>query len=172
VTGQRLGINPFDQPNVQSAKDATARILASGETEAGETPSLADLTATLKSGDYVAVLAYLPRDVPTMRDLQAFRLDFRDQYGVATTLGFGPRYLHSTGQLHKGGANNGVFVLLTKDAAQDIEVPGKPYSFDKLCRSQALGDLRSLQAMGRRVTHIHLQGNTETAIQAFREGRR
>ena len=113
-----------------------------------------------------------PRDVPTKRDLQAFRLDFRDEFGVATTLGFGPRYLHSTGQLHKGGANNGVFLVLTTDSAEDVAIPGQPYSFGRLFQSQALGDLRSLQERGRRVVHIRLQGNTESAIQAYRTGRR
>ena len=170
IAGQRLGINPFDQPNVQSAKDATSRILESGAVDAGATPGLADVLATLKPTDYVAVLAYLPRDFVHQRELQALRLDIRDRFAVATTLGFGPRYLHSTGQLHKGGPNSGVFILLTDDAARDADVPGKPFSLDRLRRAQAIGDLQSLQSMGRRVCHIHLNGENVAAIQALRKG--
>jgi glucose-6-phosphate isomerase len=172
IAGQRLHINPFDQPNVQSAKDATAAILRSGDSDAGATPGLADVLATISAGDYIAVLAYLPRSPIMERELQAFRLDLRDRYLVASTLGFGPRYLHSTGQLHKGGPNSGVFVLLTDDANRDAEIPGQPYTFDRLRRAQALGDLRSLESMGRRVTHIHLEGDRIGAIQALRKGTR
>jgi glucose-6-phosphate isomerase len=172
VAGQRLGINPFDQPNVQSAKDATARILAGGVGEADHTPSLSDVLATVKPGDYIALLAYLPRNPALEADLQALRQELRDRYLVATTLGFGPRYLHSTGQLHKGGPNNGVFILLTDEPARDAAVPGQVYTFGTLHRAQALGDLQSLLSMGRRVTHVRLQGERTAAIKALRKGTR
>jgi transaldolase/glucose-6-phosphate isomerase len=170
VAGQRLRINPFDQPNVQSAKDATSQILAGGVTEPEPTPPFADVLATVKPGDYIAVLAYLPRNPAIEADVQALRLELRDRYLVATTLGFGPRYLHSTGQLHKGGPNSGVFILLTDDPTRDIEVPRRPYTFGRLHRAQALGDLQSLVSLGRRVTHVHLQGNRTEALKSQRMG--
>ena len=170
VAGERLRINPFDQPNVQSAKDATSRILASGNTEAEATLSISDVLATVKPGDYIAVLAYLPRNAAIEADVQALRLDLRDRYLVATTLGFGPRYLHSTGQLHKGGPNSGVFILLTDEPMRDAEVPSRPYTFGGLHRAQALGDLQSLVSMGRRVAHVALQGERTAAIKALRRG--
>ncbi len=165
VAGQRLGINPFDQPNVQSAKDATNRILAAGVTEADETPSIAEVLATVGPGDYIALLAYLPRNDATKSALQMLRQRLGQRHRAATTLGFGPRYLHSTGQLHKGGANNGVFLLLTDDPSGDADVPGRPFSFGRLHRAQALGDLQSLLLAKRRVAHIHLTGDRIAAIQ-------
>jgi glucose-6-phosphate isomerase len=170
VAGQRLGINPFDQPNVQSAKDATARILAANTTEPDATPSLADVLATVKPGDYIAVLAYLPRNPATQRDLQTLRLELRDRYLVATTLGFGPRYLHSTGQLHKGGPNSGVFILLTDEATRDAAIPGRPYTFDRLRQAQALGELQSLLVAGRRVAFVRLPAERTSALDAMRRG--
>jgi glucose-6-phosphate isomerase len=170
IAGQRLRINPFDQPNVQSAKDATAQILASGVTDLEPTPSISDVLATVKPGDYIAVLAYLPRNTAIEADVQALRLELRDRYLVATTMGFGPRYLHSTGQLHKGGPNCGIFILLTDDPARDAEIPGRPYTFGRLHRAQALGDLQSLTAMGRRVTHVPLEGGRTAALKALRRG--
>jgi glucose-6-phosphate isomerase len=170
VAGQRLGINPFDQPNVQSAKDATTQILETNTIEAEATPPLNQVLSTVKPGDYLALLAYLPRTNATETPMQALRLDLRDRHLVATTLGFGPRYLHSTGQLHKGGANNGVFVLLTSDAKEDADVPARPFSFGRLHRAQALGDLHSLLTMGRRVAHVHLPGDHVGAIEALRKG--
>jgi transaldolase/glucose-6-phosphate isomerase len=170
VAGQRLRINPFDQPNVQSAKDATSRILSEGPPREEPAPSLAEVLSTVSPGDYVALLAYLPPEPATDRELQALRMELRDQLLVATTLGYGPRYLHSTGQLHKGGAGNGVFILLTDDATRDEQVPGRSYGFDTLRRAQALGDLQSLRALGRRVTHVHLNGDRTTALHALRKG--
>jgi transaldolase/glucose-6-phosphate isomerase len=169
VAGQRLGINAFDQPNVQSAKDATSQILETGTTEPEPTPPAQDVLSTLRPGDYLALLAYLPRNDTTERPLQALRLELGRRHKVATTLGFGPRYLHSTGQLHKGGAGNGVFLLLTDDPSGDTDIPGRPFSFGRLHRAQALGDLHSLLAMGRRVAHIHLTGDRTAAIETLSE---
>jgi len=167
AAGQRLGINPFDQPNVQSAKDATSRILASGTTEADATPSLDEVLARVKPGDYIALLAYLPRNPAVEAPLQALRQKLGQRYRVATTLGFGPRYLHSTGQLHKGGPNSGVFLLFTDDPSGDAQVPGRPFSFGRLHRAQALGDLQSLLSTGRRVAHVSLTGDRIKAIEAL-----
>jgi transaldolase / glucose-6-phosphate isomerase len=155
VAGHVLGINPFDQPNVQEAKDATKKILASGKVE---DPGFDDLGALLKEvgeGDYVAILAYLDRTSETEELLQRTRLAIRDRFRVATTIGFGPRYLHSTGQLHKGGPNNGVFIeVVDPDRPADVPIPGQPYTFGTLIDAQALGDLHSLRAAGRRVARV------------------
>jgi glucose-6-phosphate isomerase len=170
IAGARLHINPFDQPNVQSAKDATSRILEQNVTDFPETPSISDLMKTVKPGDYICILAYLPREPSNETELQALRLVLRDRYLVPTMLGFGPRYLHSTGQLHKGGPNSGVFILITDDANRDAPIPGAPYTFDRLRTAQALGDLQSLQAAGRRVAHVHIEGDRAYALQALARG--
>jgi transaldolase/glucose-6-phosphate isomerase len=152
IAGYILGINPFDQPNVASAKEATAEILAAG---APESPGLDDVEALLaqvKSGDYIALQAFVDPTDEARDDLQRARLALRDRFAAATTAGFGPRYLHSTGQLHKGGANNGVFIqIVDEERKNDVPIPGKPFSFGALIDAQALGDLRSLRAAGRRV---------------------
>ena len=155
IAGHVLGINPFDQPNVQEAKDATTQILASGSVE---DPGFDDLGALLKEvgeGDYVAILAYLDRTSETGDAIERARLAIRDRYRVATTTGFGPRFLHSTGQLHKGGANDGVFIQVVDDGRSvDVPIPGQPYTFGTLIDAQALGDLRSLRTRGRRVARV------------------
>jgi transaldolase / glucose-6-phosphate isomerase len=162
VAGYVQGINPFDQPNVQEAKDATKQILSSGEVE---DPGFDDLGALLQevgAGDYVSIHAYLDRTSKTEDALQQARVAIRDRHRVATTVGFGPRFLHSTGQLHKGGANNGVFIQVV-DASRgtDLPIPGQPYSFGTLIDAQALGDLRSLRARGRRVARVTLDALME-----------
>ena len=158
MAGHVLAINPFDQPNVQEAKDATKEILAAG---AVEDPGFDDLEATLKEirpGDYVAIQAYLDRTSETEDALQRARVAIRDRFRVATTVGFGPRFLHSTGQLHKGGADNGVFLQVVDDGRDtDVPIPGQSYSFGTLIDAQALGDLRALRARGRRVARVRLE---------------
>jgi glucose-6-phosphate isomerase len=154
VGGAVLGINPFDQPNVQEAKDATKRLLASGEIPDPGYGDLSELLATVKPTDYVCIQAYLPRDEGVERSLQAARLRLRDRLRVATTVGFGPRYLHSTGQLHKGGPNSGVFIQLAEPPKEDLPIPGQPYSFGTLVAAQATGDLESLRAHDRRVGRV------------------
>ncbi len=156
VAGHVLGVHPFDQPNVQEAKDATARVLADPSAPP-PTPPLADVLATLSSGDYLALLAYLPRTPEHAANLQDLRLRLRDRHGVATTVGFGPRYLHSTGQLHKGGPPTGVLVQIVRDEPVDAPVPGKPYTFAQLKAAQAQGDLEALLARGRRVARVTLE---------------
>jgi glucose-6-phosphate isomerase len=156
VAGHVLAINPFDQPNVQEAKDATARVLGESRTSAPDVPGLGDSLASVAPGDYVALLSYLPRSAATQARLQAVRRRLRDRFRVATTLGYGPRYLHSTGQLHKGGPDSGVFVQVYEEGDVDLPIPGQPYGFGDLKRAQALGDLLALQERGRRVTRVTL----------------
>jgi transaldolase/glucose-6-phosphate isomerase len=153
IAGHVLGVHPFDQPNVQEAKDATARGLA-GETVDESTPTAAEVLATVTPGDYVAILAYVPRNEENDRWLQAARIAIRDRYRVATTVGYGPRFLHSTGQLHKGGPPSGVFLQLVGEDEVELPIPGTGYDFGTLKRAQAAGDLASLQALGRRVARV------------------
>ena len=157
IAGQVLKINPFDQPNVQEAKDATAAIL-NGRAANAQTPDLAETLAAVRPGDYIALTAYLPRNPETIAQLDTIRLALRDRCHVATTVGFGPRFLHSTGQLHKGGANNGVFIqVVTEEGGPDLGIPGKEYTFGQLKAAQALGDLSSLTALGRRATRVTMR---------------
>jgi transaldolase / glucose-6-phosphate isomerase len=151
-----LRVNPFDQPNVQEAKDVTGRILE-GEAPSDASLSLSEALGRAGAGDYIAINAYLPRNAETIARLAAVRARLRDRYHVATTVGFGPRFLHSTGQLHKGGANNGVFLQVVTDDPFDLPIPGKPYGFRALKAAQALGDLASLRSRGRRVARVTLE---------------
>ena len=156
VAGHILGIHPFDQPNVQEAKDATRRLL---EADALPTEPYDDLGALLEGvrpGDYLAIQAYLPRTPENTSRLQAARMKLRDRLRVATTLGFGPRFLHSTGQLHKGGPAIGVFVQVVDEPSLDLPIPGKPYTFRRLLDAQAAGDLQALRARDRRVARVRL----------------
>jgi hypothetical protein len=136
--------------------DETAAALA--ET-AGDDSLAAYLAAHLKRtrpGDYLALLAYLPSWREHDQTLQAIRLRLRDRLRLATTLGYGPRFLHSTGQLHKGGPDKAVFIQLTVDDPEELPIPGETYGFSTLKQAQALGDLVSLQSRGRRVVRVHL----------------
>lgn len=150
-----LGVNPFDQPNVQGAKEATAAVLA-GRGGDPATPALGSVLETVRPGDYVAILAFLPRNPTIAARLSRVRHQLRDRYKVATTLGFGPRFLHSTGQLHKGGPNTGVFIQVVDEPPHDRPVPGQLYTFGELEAAQAQGDLDALRAHGRRVCRVGL----------------
>jgi transaldolase/glucose-6-phosphate isomerase len=153
VAGHILQINPFDQPNVQEAKDATNKVLA-GEPMPAPTTSVAEVLAEVRPGDYIALTAYVPRNGHWQEELQKARLALRDRYHVATTVGFGPRFLHSTGQVHKGGPNQGVFLQIVSESAADLRIPGKAFSFGELKAAQASGDLASLQSHGRRAARL------------------
>ena len=182
TAGLLLDINPFDEPNVQQAKDAT-RVLLDQYQQQRQLPfpeshgssNGARLTLTepavealggnpadaflrvAKAGDYIALLAYLPSDDPRWEQaLHAFRQAIATRSAKATSVGFGPRYLHSTGQLHKGGAANGVFIIITADATEDLAIPGAPYSFGVLETAQALGDFQSLDRTARRGLLVRL----------------
>jgi len=170
VAGAILWINVFDQPNVQEAKDLTRQVLSEGNPPtvgegirwAGQQGSTLEaavqaLLAQIRPGDYVALLAYIAPDAEHDRALSAIRLAIRDKYRVATTLGYGPRYLHSTGQLHKGGPNTGVFLQLVGDDPIDIRIPGQKFSFGVLKQAQALGDFQALRNHGRRVLRVQVR---------------
>ena len=194
IAGALLQINPFDEPNVQQAKDAT-RVLLDGYKTTGRLPlpeadrvldggvaltlsgtarryvtgGAESLLTILRQGDYFCLLAYLGPDEALARELQRLRQAVRDRARVATMLGYGPRYLHSTGQLHKGGPNTGVFVLITADPVEDIDIPGEPFSFGTLERAQGIGDFQSLDATGRRALHAHLPSPDPALVRALRE---
>jgi glucose-6-phosphate isomerase len=161
VTGAIIGIHPFDQPNVQEAKDATEKVLSSDEEGKAWVGDLDTLLGEVRPGDYLAIQAFLPRNAETEGRLHDARMKLRDRLKVATTVGFGPRFLHSTGQLHKGGPNTGVFIQVVEPPDEDITIPGQPYSFGRLLAAQAEGDLRSLQSHDRRVARVRLNGLEE-----------
>jgi len=159
LAGALLHINPFDQPNVQESKDNTARVLSSSESTPPHTVSPDDAASFLsqaRAGDYVSLQAYLTPTPAIEAQLQRIRARVRDRQKVATTLGFGPRFLHSTGQLHKGGPPSGVFLQLTYEPTADVPIPGAAYSFGTLIAAQSLGDLQSLQSRGLRAARLHL----------------
>jgi len=161
VAGMVLGINPFDQPNVQEAKDFTVGMLQDYQRQghlprAPKTVSVERLLSQARPGDYLFVMAYLRQDPDIDRYLLAIRGAVMERYRIATGSGYGPRYLHSQGQVHKGGPGTGLFLMLTADHAQDVPIPGEPYSFGVLADAQALGDLQALVSRGRRVARVHL----------------
>jgi glucose-6-phosphate isomerase/transaldolase/glucose-6-phosphate isomerase len=163
VAGFLIGINPFDQPNVQEAKDRTNQILSDrGVEEEAHRPSpsdpraLSELLNSIAPGDYFAITAYLPPTGENEERLARIRLPVRDAKRVATTVGFGPRFLHSTGQLHKGGPTTGVFLQLTAEAPGEPPIPGHPWGFERIIAAQAAGDLAALRSRGRRALRIHL----------------
>ena len=116
----------------------------------------------LNEGDYFAQLVYVSPASELLPEFERLRVFARDRARVATTLGVGPRYLHSTGQLHKGGPNTGVFLLVTTGVTGDVDIPGQPYTFATLERAQALGDFASLDAANRRAIHVHLPAPDRT----------
>ena len=156
VAGAVLGINPFDQPNVAESKANTKAVLK-GRGAPSASASAAELErflAGIKPGDYLALMAYLPPTPENDRRLAAIRLRLRDRLKVATTLGYGPRYLHSTGQLHKGGPPVGHFLQITDPSSEDVGIPGEPFGFRELEMAQAEGDLQALRGRGRPAIRI------------------
>ena len=156
LAGAVLGINPFDQPNVAEAKAATERVLKEGLRDIPTEP-LAPLLDQLRPGDYLAIQAFVDPGSPVVERLQAARLALRDRYHVATTLGLGPRYLHSTGQLHKGGARTGVFVQIVGPDESELPIPGREFGFSTLKRAQAAGDLTALRNHGLRAARVAVE---------------
>jgi glucose-6-phosphate isomerase len=172
AAGAILGINPFDEPNVAEAKERTAEILRQGTSagDGGATQQDADtairgLLASARSGDYLAILAFIPRTAETDGLFTRLRVAARDQAKLATSVGYGPRYLHSTGQLFKGGPDTGLFIQVVADDAVDLPIPGALYSFGALKRAQALGDLQALQSRGRRVVRVDLGAGGTAALE-------
>jgi transaldolase/glucose-6-phosphate isomerase len=196
--GWRLGINPFDQPNVQESKDATKELLGKFEqagkleeqpviatdavltihADAGEraplpASSVADALrahlSQVKPGDYIALLAYIEETPGHDAALSEIRNHLRDATRAATTTGYGPRFLHSTGQLHKGGSDEGVFLQLTAPDKTDLPIPGQSYTFSILKQAQAQGDFRSLVTHGRRAIRVDLGADTLAGLRRLRE---
>jgi hypothetical protein len=158
VAGSILGINPFDQPDVQSAKDKTKEVLASGsEPDVSPHSSPDELYAQAQPGDYVCIQAFVNPTSANEQKVLALAARAREATGCVVTHGFGPRYLHSTGQLHKGGPPTGLFLQVVDDTGDELPIPGQPFGFGKLIRAQAAGDFASLQERGRRVARIRLE---------------
>ena len=168
VVGWVLEINPFDQPNVQQAKDATKRVLDEGSPEL-EDGDLATLLGGLKPPGYLAIMGYLPYSDEIEAAVGRLRNAVIDGHHVATTYGYGPRFLHSTGQFHKGGPPVGRFLQLTHDAGADAEIPGEPFDFRTLIDAQADGDLQTLRDHGLEAVRVRLNsGDLPGAIDDLR----
>jgi glucose-6-phosphate isomerase len=172
IAGRVLGINPFDQPNVQEAKDKTNAILSGKERPPAEPggsgideEGLAQLLASIRPGDYFAITAYLDDTAETEAALQSIRLQVRNAKRVATTIGYGPRFQHSTGQLHKGGPPSGVFLQITREPAAGVPIPGRPWDFAQVIAAQAEGDLASLESRGRRVLRAALGKDVASGLE-------
>ena len=176
-----LGVNAFDQPDVQDAKDRTkTKITAHSQSKGfdegqplwekdgirtfstmrlagtGLEKLLQAFLSAARKSNYVAINAYLPRNPKMAAALVELRLIIRAKTGCATTVGFGPRFLHSTGQLHKGGPDTGLFLQITAEPVEDLEIPGLGMSFGTLERAQALGDYEALARRGRRILRLNL----------------
>ncbi len=195
VAGSIIGINPFDQPDVEASKVKTRdlttayektgslpeekpfyaaagfKLFADPKNEAVLAPAATNLTAALKAhfgrigaGDYAALLAYIERNPAHVETLQGWRSTIRDRTKAATCLGFGPRFLHSTGQAYKGGPNSGVFLQITCDDAEDLPVPGQKYTFGVVKAAQARGDFEVLAERGRRALRVHIGGDLDAGL--------
>jgi transaldolase/glucose-6-phosphate isomerase len=172
VAGWVLEINPFDQPNVQEAKDNTKRVLDSGTVP--EFPSATDEELVALLGDanpphYVAIMGYLPFSDQLDQAIAELRSAVRAATGAAVTFGYGPRFLHSTGQLHKGGPPTGRFLQLVNDPQADVDIPGEPYTFGTLIAAQAAGDLQTLRQHGLPAQRVKLHGDPVSAVRALTE---
>lgn len=158
VAGSILGIDPFDQPDVQSAKDRTNAVLASGdEPDVSPVGSVDELLAQARPGDYVCIQAFVEPNEANEQSVLRLAARAREATGCVVTHGFGPRYLHSTGQLHKGGPPTGVFLQVVDDTGDELPIPGKPFGFARLIRAQAAGDFESLRERGRRIARVRLE---------------
>jgi hypothetical protein len=158
VAGSILGINPFDQPDVQSAKDKTKEVLASGsEPDVSPRGTPDELFAQAEAGDYVCIQAFVNPTAANEDKVLELAARAREATGCVVTHGFGPRYLHSTGQLHKGGPPTGLFLQVVDDTGDEIAIPNQPFGFGKLIRAQAAGDFASLEERGRRVARVRLE---------------
>lgn len=154
IVSHFLGIHPFDQPNVEESKKLSRAILDSPDLSEPESLSFSALLEGIQPNDYFAILAYLEETPETNLALSDLRQAVLESKKVATTLGYGPRFLHSTGQYHKGGPNSGVFLQIVEEDPGDVPIPGKDYGFGKLCAAQALGDYQALAQRGRRVARV------------------
>jgi transaldolase/glucose-6-phosphate isomerase len=177
AAGSILGINPFDQPDVQVAKDLAKQAMSAegldvaiDEVSTGRAEELSvrvgEWIGTLRSGDYLGIHAYLPMDGPATPVLEQLVPSLRDRYRAAVTLGFGPRFLHSTGQLHKGGPGSGLFLQFVDTPARDLGVPEAGFDFGKLIEGQAAGDYQALAGRRRRVLRVRLGDDPAAGVAA------
>jgi hypothetical protein len=160
VAGAYLEINPFDQPDVQAAKDKTNEVLATGEEPEPELElqgSVDELLAQAQENDYFCIQAFVEPGPAAEEKLDRVIADVRSRSDLVVTHGYGPRYMHSTGQLHKGGPNTGLFLQVIDDQGDELPIPGKPFGFRRLIRAQAAGDLETLKERGRRVARVRLE---------------
>ena len=169
VAGSVIGVNPFNQPNVEASKKAT-KIALTNFTEKGALPKIATITNISQllrhsvSGGYLSIMAYLD-DTPALCDALSNLQDVLiNKRKITSTVGFGPRFLHSTGQMHKGGPDKGVFLQLLGDNSLDIDIPGQSYSFGQLAHAQAAGDFQTLITAGKKVFRINIQSDPVSYI--------
>lgn len=175
IAGALLGIDAFDQPNVQESKDNTKKLLeeykATGKMTVAakqvkpDDPAIASLLAQVKPGDYVALTEYFAETEQRDKKIAEIRETIARERHVATTTGYGPRFLHSTGQLHKGGSDKGVFLQLTGGGGEDIPIPGEKFTFGVLARAQAIGDLQSLLSRKRRAISVDLGEDVDRGLE-------
>jgi hypothetical protein len=164
VAGWVLGINPFDQPNVQEAKDNTKRVLDAGDLPDVDPGDLDELLSGAEPPAYVAIMGYLQPSDEVDAAIDELRVKIRERTGATTTFGYGPRFLHSTGQFHKGGPPTGRFLQLVHDGGQDAEIPEAGYGFRHLKNAQAIGDLQTLRDHGLPAVQVRLEGDPAAAI--------
>ena len=174
VAGSMLDVHPFDQPDVQGAKDNTDGLLEVFLRQGalpGRAPSapIESLLQQVKASDYLAVTPYLPLGGETDLLVNQLRSKVMERCRIATTMGYGPRYLHSTGQLHKGGPGNGLYLQLTMGSHQELSIPGQRYGFETLAAAQAIGDYQALRNLGRRVITINLGDNPNDRLRQLVE---
>jgi transaldolase / glucose-6-phosphate isomerase len=175
VAGHLLGIHPFDQPNVQESKDNTNRVLESfhstgrlpEQTSHSAKDAAQAISSYLKPAAYVSILAYTTPAKPFEVAIRRLRQALMAHHQIATTFGYGPRYLHSTGQLHKGGPNTGVFLELVDGMAPDLSIPAKPFTFGTLAKAQATGDIESLRAHHRQAIRVQLGRDQAATVKAI-----
>jgi len=170
VAASGIGVYPFDQPDVESAKQFARAALESGAGQADHAQTLSDaIRSTIangKTGDYVAIAAFLPESDALTNAVSGLRSAISEATEMATTFGYGPRYLHSTGQLHKGGPNSVILLALTQDPSIDIDVPGQSYSLGDLLAAQAAGDVQACRDKGRRAELIKIEGDAVKEIES------
>ena len=164
-----LGVNPFDQPGVQATKDSTVRILSdlggSEILQSGENNlTLKELLSSSRRGNYIAIMAFLPETSGINDQIQKLRSKIIADYGLSTTFGYGPLFLHSTGQIHKNGPDQGLFLQITQQHKNDIDIPGSNYSFGTLANAQASGNAETLVASGRPLVSLEFQIDPEEGL--------
>jgi transaldolase/glucose-6-phosphate isomerase len=169
VTGWALGINPFDQPNVQEAKDKTNEVLAGGELPSPDLGDARELLAKAAPPHYVAIMGYVEPSDDFDAAVTELREAIRAKSKATTTFGYGPRFLHSTGQLHKGGPPTGLFLQLIHDGDDDVEIPEAGYTFGHLKNAQAIGDLLTLRDHGLPAVQVRLEGDAAAAVRSLKE---